>query len=70
MLRWPGWGAGPASAGATGPTKLFLIVMIVIAAVTAVRFLLMQHWPAGLLSSLCTAYFVMRLYMVIKVGRK
>jgi hypothetical protein len=70
MARWQGWGAGPASAGAAGPTKWFLVVMIVIAAVTAVRFLLNRHWPAALLSVLCTVYFVMRLVMVLKVSRK
>jgi hypothetical protein len=70
MSRWAGWGAGPASAGAAGPTKWFLVVMILVAGVTAVRFLLMRHWPAGLLSVLCTVYFVMRLTMVLKAGRR
>jgi hypothetical protein len=70
MARWAGWGAGPAGAGAAGPTRVFLIVMILIAGVTAVRFLMMRHWPAGVLSVLCTAYFVMRFVMLSKVGRK
>ncbi|HET7752483.1 MAG TPA: hypothetical protein VFK85_01120 [Anaeromyxobacteraceae bacterium] len=70
MARWAGWGAGPAGAGAAGPTKAFIVVMIVVAGFTATRFLLMRHWPAGLLSVLVTAYFVLRLVMVVKAGRK
>ena len=70
MARWAGWGAGPAGAGAAGPTLWFLVFMIVVAGVTAVRFLLMRHWPAGLLSVLCTGYFVMRLVMLVKARRR
>jgi hypothetical protein len=70
MARWAGWGAGPAGAGAAGPTKVFLVVMILIAGVTAVRFLMMRHWPAGVLSVLCTAYFVMRFVMILKAAKR
>ena len=70
MARWAGWGAGPAGAGAAGPTRVFIIVMILIAGVTAVRFLLMRHWPAGVLSALCTGYFVMRLVALSRMSRK
>ena len=70
MANWAGWGAGPAGAGAAGPSRVFLAVMIVIAGFTAVRFLLMRHWPMGIFSLLCTGYFVMRLVMVARAGRR
>ena len=35
MARWTGWGAGPASAGARGPSRAFLVAALVGSAVVA-----------------------------------
>ena len=63
MARWAGWGAGPAGAGAVGgPSKLFLVVALAIAAGSAfVLFSDAKGWEGGVATA-AAAYFALRLF--------
>jgi hypothetical protein len=60
--RWAGWGAGPAGAGATRPTRTFLVIALVgCVVVAAVLALQRRHAAAGAIA--CAAiYFALRLF--------
>ena len=63
MARWAGYGAGPAGAGAAGgPSRGFLALGLIGAAVAA-AFLLRDHeFFPGALAALAAVYFALRLF--------
>ncbi len=68
-MAWPGWGAGPAGAGAAGgPSKWFLAASMILAAVVTVILAAQRNWLGAAVGVLATAYFVARLFLGL--GRK
>ncbi len=63
MARWAGWGAGAAGAGATGgPSRGFLVIALVGAAVSAVLLARDGRWPAAALAAAGAVYFALRAF--------
>jgi hypothetical protein len=58
---WAGWGAGPAGAGATGgPSRGFLVVLLVASIVVSVVLLAGRHWAEGAVAAAGAGYFALR----------
>ncbi len=62
MARWAGWGAGPAGAGAAGPTKVFLWIALVSCAVVAGVLASERRLSAAAVAALAAVYFALRLF--------
>ncbi|WP_242337117.1 MULTISPECIES: hypothetical protein [Anaeromyxobacter] len=62
MARWAGWGAGPAGAGAAGPTKVFLGIALVSCVVVAGVLASERRLPAAAVAALAAVYFALRLF--------
>ncbi len=61
MSGWAGWGAGPAGAGATGgPSRGFLVVLLVASVVVSVVLLAGRHWVEGGIAAAGAGYFALR----------
>ena len=61
--RWAGWGAGPAGAGAVGgPTRLFLVVVLVASAVAAALLARDGRWAAAGVAAAGAIYFALRAF--------
>lgn len=68
-MPWAGWGAGPAGAGAAGgPSRWFLGVALVAAAVVTGILVARGSWVQAAFAAVATAYFVARLFL--GVGRR
>ncbi len=64
MARWAGWGAGPAGAGAAGgPSRPFLAVALVGAAVVTGLLVRDGNLGAAAISGLAAVYFALRLFV-------
>lgn len=61
MARWAGWGAGPAGAGAAGPSRGFQIVALVACMVIALTMFVQRKLLAGAVATAGAAYFIARL---------
>lgn len=60
-MAWAGWGAGPAGAGsAGGPSRWFLVVLLVLSAVVAGVLLRDGHWLQGFGAAAGAIYFGLR----------
>lgn len=62
MARWAGWGAGPAGAGAAGPSRTFLWVVLVACVVVAIAQAVARHFSAAAVGALGAVYFSLRLF--------
>lgn len=62
MGRWAGWGAGPAGAGAPGPTRVFLVVALGGAAVVTAVLVADGRPLAAAVAALAGVYFALRLF--------
>ena len=62
MARWAGWGAGPAGAGATGPTRTFLVIELVSCAIVAGVLFIQGRLAAAGAASCAAIYFALRLF--------
>jgi hypothetical protein len=62
MARWAGWGAGPASAGAAGPSRTFLALSLVAALVASVLFFRDGQLVPGALAAAAALYFALRVF--------
>ncbi len=62
MARWAGWGAGPAGAGAAGPSRVFLAIALVGCAVVAGVLAIERRFPAAAAAALAAIYFALRLF--------
>jgi cobalamin synthase len=61
MAGWAGWGAGPAGAGsAGGPSRWFLVVLLLASAATAVALVRDRHWVEGGVAAAAAVYFGLR----------
>jgi hypothetical protein len=61
MARWAGWGAGPAGAGAAGPSRVFLAIALAACVVIALAMFVQEKYLAGAVATAGSAYFVARL---------
>ncbi len=62
-MPWAGWGAGPSGAGTSGgPSRWFLGVALVLAAVVTGILASRHSWPGAAVGALATAYFVARTF--------
>jgi hypothetical protein len=69
MVRWAGWGAGPAGAGAAGgPSKIFLALALVTAVVAGVFLFRDGKGMEGGAAMAAAAYFALRLFGIL--GRR
>jgi hypothetical protein len=62
MGRWAGWGAGPAGAGAAGPSRAFLVVALVGSAVVAALLARDGRLAAAGVAAAAAAYFALRAF--------
>ena len=62
MARWAGWGAGPAGAGATRPTRAFLGAALLGAAVVAAVLATDGRYAAAAVAAVACGYFGLRLF--------
>jgi hypothetical protein len=63
LPRWAGWGAGPAGAGAAGgPSRLFLVLVLVASLGVAVGLAREGRWNAAIAAALAATYFALRLF--------
>ncbi|MGE5413678.1 MAG: hypothetical protein ACM3NW_05850 [Syntrophomonadaceae bacterium] len=62
MARWAGWGAGPAGAGAAGPTRTFLAIALVACAIVAGVLFVQGRLAASGVAACATIYFALRLF--------
>jgi hypothetical protein len=62
MARWAGWGAGPAGAGAAGPSRVFLVVALVGCAVVAVLLARDGRLAAAGVAATSAVYFALRAF--------
>jgi hypothetical protein len=62
MSRWAGWGAGPAGAGATGPSRAFLVVALAGCAVAAVLLVRDGRLAAAGVAAAAAVYFALRAF--------
>jgi hypothetical protein len=62
MRKWAGWGAGPASAGAAGPTRTFLVISLVACAIVAGVLAIEARWSAAAVAALAAVYFALRVF--------
>jgi hypothetical protein len=62
MGRWAGWGAGPAGAGAPGPTRAFLAVALGGAAVVTAVLVSDGRYAAAAAAAVAAIYFALRLF--------
>ena len=61
MAGWAGWGAGPAGAGsAGGPSRWFLLLLLVGSALVAGVLLRDRHWVEGGVAAAGALYFGLR----------
>ena len=61
MAGWAGWGAGPAGAGAAGgPSRWFLLLLLVGSALVAGVLLRDRHWVEGGVAAAGALYFGLR----------
>jgi hypothetical protein len=61
MAGWAGWGAGPAGAGAAGgPSRFFLLVLLVGCVLVAAVLLADRHWVEGGVAGAGALYFGLR----------
>jgi len=68
MSRSPGWGTGPAGAGAAPPSRTFLAVLAGVAVLAAAALAADGHW--GSAAGLCAAALYFALRYTGKLGRK
>ena len=66
-MAWAGWGAGPSSAGAAGPSRVFLVVAFVSVGVAGGIFFTDGKWVEGGVAAAAAVYFAARL---LGLGRK
>jgi hypothetical protein len=60
-MAWAGWGAGPAGAGsAGGPSRWFLVVLLLLSVVVAGVLLRDRHWLEGGVAAAGAVYFGLR----------
>ena len=60
-MAWAGWGAGPAGAGsAGGPSRWFLVLLLVASVGVAVVLLRDRHWVEGGVAAAGAVYFGLR----------
>jgi hypothetical protein len=60
-MAWAGWGAGPAGAGsAGGPSRWFLVALLVGSGVVAIALLRDRHWVEGGVAAAGAVYFALR----------
>jgi hypothetical protein len=60
-MAWAGWGAGPAGAGsAGGPSRWFLVVLLVVSGVVSGVLLRDRHWLEGSVAAVGALYFGLR----------
>jgi hypothetical protein len=60
-VAWAGWGAGPAGAGsAGGPSRWFLVVLLVASVGVAVVLLRDRHWVEAGVAAAGAVYFALR----------
>jgi hypothetical protein len=69
MARWAGWGAGPAGAGAAGPSKVFLGIALAAAAAAAVALFRDGKVVEGGIAAAAGVYFALRLFAGLGRGR-
>ena len=60
-MAWAGWGAGPAGAGsAGGPSRWFLVVLLLLSVVVAGVLVRDRHWLEGGVAAAGAVYFGLR----------
>ena len=60
-MGWAGWGAGPAGAGsAGGPSRWFLVVLLLLSVVVAGVLVRDGHWLEGGVAAAGAVYFGLR----------
>jgi len=60
-MAWAGWGAGPAGAGsAGGPSRWFLVVLLLLSVVVAGVLVRDGHWLEGGVAAAGAVYFGLR----------
>jgi len=60
-MAWAGWGAGPAGAGsAGGPSRWFLVVLLLLSVVVAGVLVRDGHWLVGGVAAAGAVYFGLR----------
>ncbi|MEI6224757.1 MAG: hypothetical protein WCS72_08380 [Deltaproteobacteria bacterium] len=60
-MAWAGWGAGPAGAGsAGGPSRWFLVVLLLLSVVVAGVLVRDGHWLEGSVAAAGAVYFGLR----------
>jgi hypothetical protein len=62
VARWAGWGAGPSGAGASGPTRPFLVVALAGCVVVAVLLARDDRLPAAGVAAAAAVYFALRAF--------
>ena len=62
MSRWTQWGAGPASAGARGPSRVFLVIALAGTAVATGLLAREGRWGAAAVAAAGAVYFALRAF--------
>ncbi len=63
MVRWAGWGAGPAGAGASGgPSRIFLGAALAGCVVVAAILVRDHRWGSAAVAALAAVYFALRAF--------
>jgi hypothetical protein len=60
--RWAGWGAGPAGAGAAGPSRVFLVLALVGCVVVAALLARDGRLAAAGIAVAAAVYFALRAF--------
>lgn len=69
-MKRPGWGAGVASAGAAGPSQVFLAITMAGVAIVAGILFWDRRFAAGGMASLAAVYFALRLFAGLGIRRE